>query len=58
MRLRPSVLGLRENARVTLPKATKEIQEAGIEIRRQNIKKIVKKYKEMRLMAKKTPNLR
>ena len=51
------MLGLRENARVTLPKATKEIQEADIEIRRQNIKKIVKKYKEMRLMAKKTSNL-
>ena len=37
---------LRENARVTLPKAVKEIQEAGIKIRRQNIKRVVKEYRE------------
>ena len=41
------VTDLRENARVTLPRAVKEMQEAGIEIRRQNMKRIVKKFKEM-----------
>ena len=40
------VTDIRENARVTLPKAVKEIQEAGIEIRRQNIKRLVQEYRE------------
>ena len=45
------VTDLRENARVTLPKAVKEIQEAGTEIRRQNLKRVVKEFKELDTVA-------
>ena len=47
---------IRENARVTLPKAVKEIQEVGIEIRRHNIKRVVQEYKKVPVMAKQPPN--
>ena len=53
------VTDLRENARVTLPKPASEIHEAGIEIRRNNLKRTVREFMEKECNGTKNqkPNL-